>query len=384
MQNTALYIHWPFCKSLCPYCDFNSHIVSEINYSDWTKAYIKELDFFLQQIEKRKISSVFFGGGTPSLMEPKMIEEILSFISKYSSLDNIEITLEANPTSSEASKFYDFKKAGINRLSIGIQSLIDEDLKFLGRKHNANEGINTIELARNIFDNFSFDLIYARPKQTIEAWEKELKQALSFKSKHISLYQLTIEKGTPFYKLYNEKKFSLPSEEVSAELFDLTNNMLKLEGYNRYEISNYAKPNFESNHNLSYWNYDDYIGIGPGAHSRISNFQEKNKSAIMTYHLPVKWLKSVFEVNNGIQKIEPLTSDKIISEMIIMNLRTNLGINFSSLEQKTNRKIEEIIDINYVKILENENLAKFNDISLSLTNKGMNLHNYIVTRILKE
>lgn len=375
-NNISIYVHWPYCKSLCPYCDFNSHIAKSIDHDIWIESYKKEIDYFASNINGKKIISVFFGGGTPSLMDPKTIGGILNHLSKYADIENSEITLEANPTSSEAKKFKEFKSAGVNRLSIGVQSLIDLDLKILGREHNSKEAKKVIKDAANIFDNYSFDLIYARPNQNIADWKKELKEAISLSSKHISLYQLTIEKGTPFFKLYKDKKLNLPSNDKAAEFFDITHEILESNGYSRYEISNYSKPKFECKHNLTYWHYNDFIGIGPGAHSRI------NHSEIMMHHMPEKWLKEVLDKGNGIQKNKNLDLDTRIQEMIMMQLRARDGIEISKLEEYSNKSFSNIFDVQQIKRFTDENLINYNKKYLSLNSDGMNIYNYILSRII--
>ena len=296
LNNIAIYIHWPFCKSKCPYCDFNSHVREKIDEKSWFDAYITEISFFADKIVGKNITSIFFGGGTPSLMNPKLVEKIILELEKIGKfVDNIEITLEANPTSIEAQKFQDFKTAGINRVSIGIQSFNEEGLKFLGRTHSKNEAIEALEIAGNIFSNYSFDLIYARPNQSIKNWENELLSALKLAKNHLSLYQLTIEKGTSFFNDYRDKKFTMPSDVLAASMYELTREITKAHGFVDYEISNYAKQGFESKHNLSYWNYDEYLGIGPGSHSRI------DKYAMMMIHNPENLLAKVKTDNNGIQ-----------------------------------------------------------------------------------
>ncbi len=381
-NNISIYIHWPFCKSLCPYCDFNSHIMNEIDETQWREAYLKEIEYFKREIIGKKVKSIFFGGGTPSLMPVKIISSILESINSISDISDAEITLEANPTSSDSKKFKAFKDVGINRLSLGIQSFLDNDLKFLGREHNSLEAKDVINLAAGIFDNFSFDLIYGRPNQTLKSWENELKEAINFGSPHISLYQLTIEKGTPFYKMHKNGEFILPSLDLSADLFELTSDILKSNNFGRYEISNYSKKGFASIHNLCYWHYDDYVGIGAGAHSRISN--GNNKQSIMMLHRPDKWLESTFQNGNGIQKIEDLTLDQQIYEMVMMNLRIDSGIFEDKLFSKTGKKFDQIFSIDEILKLEKIHLLKYSkDIqNITLTENGMNLHSKITSQII--
>ena len=300
-----------------------------IDHAQWAKAYINEIEKFKDQISNKKITSIFFGGGTPSLMEPSTVQTIIDHICKMASVSNeTEITLETNPTSYEAEKFEAFKLAGINRVSIGIQSLNDEDLKFLGREHSSTEAINTIESAANIFDNYSFDLIYSRPKQTIANWQAELAAALKLAQNHLSLYQLTIEKGTKFYSMHQAKEFIMPSDNLSYQLFQLTKEMLEEAGLKRYEVSNFAKNDKESKHNLCYWQYDEYLGIGPGAHSRTNN-----TAAHQIYH-PGNWLKAAFEKNSANQQQEALTDEQIYNEILLMGLRLTKGISFAKLAKK--------------------------------------------------
>lgn len=276
----GIYIHWPFCKSKCPYCDFNSHVSERIEHSRWTAAYLKEIDVWADLTKGRVVDTVFFGGGTPSLMQADTVAEILAHIQKkWQVSNNWEVTLEANPTSFETEKFRDFYAAGVNRVSIGVQSLYEEDLKFLGREHSPDQARFAISEAQKIFSRVSFDLIYARPKQTLDAWRAELNEAIHMASGHMSLYQLTIEQGTPFHTRHARGEFKIPEQDLAADLFDMTQEMMSSAGMPAYEISNHAAEGQESRHNLIYWRYDDYAGIGPGAHGRLS--------LPLTNHLPL-------------------------------------------------------------------------------------------------
>ncbi len=295
MKPISIYIHWPFCLSLCPYCDFNSHVSNSINHTAWLEAYKKELSYFADRIAKRPVRSIFFGGGTPSLMEPTTILGIIAAISDIAIVDkNTEITLEANPTSYELEKFKEFKTAGINRVSIGVQSLRNERLLSLGRKHSAQNALDAIKSAATLFDKYSFDLMYATQNQDLKTWQDELKEAMGFARGHISLYQLTIEKGTPFFRLYKDKKLILPSNDEAADMYEWTNDYLQQNQYKRYEISNYAVSGHECLHNLCYWNYDEYIGIGPGAHSRLHN--KDGIVALMMTNKPQAWIKRSYGI----------------------------------------------------------------------------------------
>ncbi|NDF11972.1 MAG: coproporphyrinogen III oxidase [Proteobacteria bacterium] len=321
----ALYVHWPFCKAKCPYCDFNSHVASTIDHAAWRDAYTKEMAYYARELPKRELSSIFFGGGTPSLMEPETVAKVIEEAHKHWRFaPNIEITLEANPTSTEAGKFKAFRSAGVNRLSLGIQSLIETDLKFLGREHDVKEARAAIELAASIFENYSFDLIYARPGQTAESWEKELKTALALAAKHISLYQLTIEKGTPFYSQYQQKQFQLPQEDLAIDLYEMTKDIVGEKGMVDYEVSNYALPGYESKHNLAYWQYGEYLGIGPGAHSRLKHAE--GRRALLMQHRPDLWLSSVAEKSQGLQSEEIVNGESLKAEFLMMGLRLKEGI----------------------------------------------------------
>src|SRR5579863_145353 len=267
----ALYIHWPFCTSKCPYCDFNSHVRERIDEARWRNALLRELDRAAETLAGRRVASVFFGGGTPSLMAPQTAAALIERIATHWGLDDrTEITLEANPTSVEASRFAELRAAGVNRVSLGVQALDDGALKFLGRGHNAGEARGAVALAARLFPRFSFDLIYARPGQTLAAWRDELSAALAMAGNHLSLYQLTIEAGTAFATAYARGDFRLPDEETQAALYEVTQEALAAAGLPAYEISNHARPGEECRHNLVYWRYQDYLGIGPGAHGRLT------------------------------------------------------------------------------------------------------------------
>lgn len=381
-NDLSIYIHWPFCLSKCPYCDFNSHIANSIDDNNWLKSYEKEIEYFKDIIQDKYIKSIFFGGGTPSLMNPKIVEGIINKIKGLARIDKqTEITLEANPTSFETEKFKAFKAAGINRVSIGVQSLREDDLKKLGRTHDSLQAIKTIESANKIFSRVSFDLIYARSGQELKDWQQELKQAMELVTGHISLYQLTIEKGTPFYKLFHDGNLILPSSDIAAEMYEWTNDYLESQNYFRYEISNYAKKGQECVHNLTYWNYNDYLGIGPGAHSRIIE-NPSSVSAIMMWHKPEKWLEAVNNKNNGIQTNSKLTKQEIIEEILMMGLRLKNGINISALEQKIDAKLENILDISSLNHYQELDLIRLDD-NIYLTYKGLMLHSYIVPRLLQ-
>lgn len=330
-QTLGVYVHWPFCVSKCPYCDFNSHVANSVDINKWQQAFQKEIEFSALQSPDHTVHTIFFGGGTPSLMPSGLVADVVHSVKKnWKTSENLEVTLEANPTSVEANKFAEFKAAGVNRLSIGIQAFNDQDLNFLGRPHNISEGIKAIECAQKYFDRYSFDLIYARPNQTVASWTEELETALKYAAKHISLYQLTIEKGTQFYTAYNRGDFFLPTDVVSAELYNVTAEILCKKGLMQYEISNYAIPGEESHHNLIYWNYDDYVGVGPGAHGRIT--LNGQKCATRRHRAPDIWLDKVLKTGNGQVELAILSPQDQLVETLMMGLRLNKGLSFQKLD----------------------------------------------------
>lgn len=382
---TALYVHWPYCLSKCPYCDFNSHVASTIDHEAFEDAYMREIDHFANHIAGKHIPSIFFGGGTPSLMPPKLVAKIIDKIVQVAKVDaDTEITLEANPTSSEAKKFIGFRDAGVNRLSIGVQSLRAGDLKALGREHNVDEALKAIEMAAQVFSRTSFDLIYARSGQTLAAWQDELREAMQIAPGHISLYQLTIEKGTPFYKRHKEGEVVLPENDTAADMYLWTNDFLKQHGYGRYEISNYAKLGQECRHNLAYWHYDEYLGIGPGAHSRLQG--SGGVDAVMNWHKPEKWLAEVAEKGRGVQKRERLTQEELVSEILMMGLRLEEGVDERRLRELTGLGFEDCVDMEELRRFAAAGFLAFDTRAmlgnLKLTDKGLLLHSYIVPRLM--
>ena len=322
----GIYIHWPFCAAKCPYCDFNSHVRNNIDQKQWLKAYLSEVRRVSKNTSNRILNSVFFGGGTPSLIEPSVISGILNEIQKHwKTKDNFEVTLEANPGSVDAKNFKSYRAAGINRTSMGIQSLNEKDLKALGRTHTVQEALSAFEIAQENFTAVSFDLIYARQNQKLKHWEKELTQALGLGANHMSLYQLTIEQGTAFGDRYNRGLLKgLPNDDIASELYDITSNLCEDRGLKAYEVSNYAQEGFESVHNLIYWRYGDYIGIGPGAHGRLTI--DGRKYATETYLSPEDWLTKVESQDSGESCVTELSKKQQADEMVIMGLRLNEGV----------------------------------------------------------
>tara|TARA_R110000868_G_scaffold35321_9_gene126818 strand:- start:2308 stop:3492 length:1185 start_codon:yes stop_codon:yes gene_type:complete len=335
----GIYVHWPFCLSKCPYCDFNSHVVANVDQTQWASALVRELTFMRDLTGPRRVSSIFFGGGTPSLMEVATVEAVIGAIQRLWHVDNgVEISLEANPTSVEATRFYGYRAAGVNRLSLGVQSLDDKELKFLGRLHTADEALKAIGLARDIFPRLSFDLIYARPGQTRDAWAKELELALAHAVDHLSLYQLTIEDGTAFAKLYEKGSFKLPDEDEAVDLYKLTGDICGGYGLSAYEVSNYAKPEQECRHNLVYWRYGDYVGVGPGAHGRLTTGEGRIATAALK--APGAWLASVEAKDHGLETREFVSASEQGDEMMLMGLRLSEGVSLSRFERLSGQPLE--------------------------------------------
>tara|TARA_B110000438_G_scaffold191943_1_gene183579 strand:- start:1148 stop:2308 length:1161 start_codon:yes stop_codon:yes gene_type:complete len=375
----SIYIHWPYCLSKCPYCDFNSHISKEkIDQNKYTTLIKKELDYYSDIMSKKSVLSVFFGGGTPSLMEPSVIYNILNHIAKRFNFENpIEITLEANPTSVESDKFRHYSDFGINRVSIGVQSLNDKALKNLGRNHTSKEAISAIETAHQYFKSISLDLIYCRPGQKKKEWEKELIQALALDTHHISLYQLTIEPDTMYEKLFRSGKLILPDEELSRELYLITELLCKNYSLFKYEISNFSKRGHESVHNLNYWNSGEWIGVGPGSHSRIES-QDNQRISIVNEYDPQKW--EYYMRKSGFSYIEKqeLTQEHIRDEYILMSMRTSKGmdinkyINLGGYLDK--EKIESLTIDGYIRMDKNTNY-------LQITSKGSIISDHIISEL---
>ncbi len=334
MDPLALYIHWPFCLSKCPYCDFNSHIRERIPEARFIAALRQELAFEANRLGRRQVGSIFFGGGTPSLMQPESVAALIADARLlFDVAPDAEITLEANPTSIEAGRFRGYAAAGVNRISIGVQSLDEAALKFLGREHSAGQARAAIELARGIFPRISFDLIYARPEQTLRQWQAELDQALSLAADHLSLYELTIEQGTKFATLYGRGAFALPDEDLASALIDATAETAARHGLAQYEISNYAKPGGESRHNLAYWRYQNYAGIGPGAHGRLTLGSEL--FATSRHRAPEIWADLVEEKGTGATVEEAIGRQDRGREALLMGLRLSEGISFATYERRT-------------------------------------------------
>ncbi len=338
-QPFGIYVHWPYCQAKCPYCDFNSHVRAEVEEDRWMRAITRELQAVaeLQNGARTQVASIFFGGGTPSLMSGRAVGTVLDAIGKLWPLAaDAEVTLEANPSSVEQGRFHDYRMAGVNRLSVGVQSLDDVALKTLGRLHNALEARRAVELASAIFPRASFDLIYARPRQTPSAWAAELSAALEFGTEHMSLYQLTIEPGTPYAVLAREGRLKVPDEDVAAALFDVTQEICQANGFPAYEVSNHARVGAESRHNLIYWRYGDYAGVGPGAHGRLT--LGKKRIATQAERLPERWLALVEENNSGFTMDEVAPEDAA-REHLLMALRLTEGIDLAAYAARWGRAL---------------------------------------------
>jgi len=330
----ALYVHWPFCVSKCPYCDFNSHVRETIDQDAWRKALLTDLAYEARLLPGRTLGSIFFGGGTPSLMPPATVAALIEAAGRYWPLaDDVEITLEANPSSVEADRFADLRAAGINRVSLGVQAFDDERLAFLGRAHSAREGLDAIATAQRNFARVSFDLIYALPGDTEQQWSSDLDRAIGLGTEHLSLYQLTIEPGTRFAAMAAKGTLTPLDADYAGGLFELTQAWTAAAGIPAYEISNHARPGAESRHNLTYWRYGDYAGIGPGAHGR------RDGRATLRHRKPENWLTAISRNNHGIELEEALTDSERATEALVMGLRLAEGLDVqrSGLEPFVNR-----------------------------------------------
>lgn len=336
----GVYIHWPFCAAKCPYCDFNSHVRHEpVDEVRFLAAYRTQIAHFAALLPGRSITSIFFGGGTPSLMHPETVAGLIDALGQTWTLpDDVEITLEANPSSVEAKRFAGYRAAGVNRLSLGVQALNDADLVKLGRLHDAATALNAIELARDTFPRLSFDLIYARPGQLLEDWLEELDRAIDLAADHLSLYQLTIEPGTPFFDLQARGKLKVPDTELAAQLYERTIERCAVRGLEPYEVSNHARPHAQCRHNLVYWRSEDYVGIGPGAHGRLT--VNGRRMATAGERHPETWLQQIETDGHGLNVRDELTSEEAGDELLLMGLRLREGVDLTRFEQVSGRRID--------------------------------------------
>jgi oxygen-independent coproporphyrinogen-3 oxidase len=339
----ALYIHWPFCAAKCPYCDFNSHVRERLDRGRFARALLAEMEHEAARAGRRRLASIFFGGGTPSLMDP---DDVAALIARARALFDaepaLEITLEANPTSVERGRLAGFRDAGVNRVSLGVQALEKEALRFLGRQHDVGDAVAALEIARGLFPRISFDLIYARPGQTEAAWRAELRQALALVADHLSLYQLTIEEGTRFATLHARGAFALPAPEEAARLYDATAEEAARHGLLSYEISNYAVPGAECRHNLAYWRYGDYLGLGPGAHQRM--LRPEGMEALRRHRGPEEWLARVERDGHGTAAVEWLTPAERGREALLMGLRLAEGMDPARIAARSGLPFDALVD----------------------------------------
>ena len=336
----GIYVHWPFCKAKCPYCDFNSHVRHQpVDALSFARALGAELAWFAGRTKGREVTSIFFGGGTPSLMPPQAVGHVLDTIAGLWSVSpDVETTLEANPTSIEAENFRGYRAAGVNRVSVGVQALNDQDLKALGRQHSADEALAAFRLAAKVFPRVSFDMIYARPGQTVEQWRGELSRALAEQQGHMSLYQLTIEPGTAYFDLHERGSLVTPTDDRAADLYDLTQELTEKAGLPAYEVSNHAAPGQESRHNLLYWRYGEYAGVGPGAHSRLAD--GGNRLALIAEKHPETWRELVTSQGHGIVSETTVLPPDQASEYLLMGLRIGEGIDLDRYAALAGREID--------------------------------------------
>ena len=374
-DTVALYVHWPFCVTKCPYCDFNSHVRAQVDDAAWCAGLLADLAHEAARLPGRQLASIFFGGGTPSLMPPATVAAIIDAATgHWPATPDIEITLEANPSSVEAARFAGFAVAGVNRLSLGLQALDDGDLKLLGRPHDLAQGLAALAVAQKHFGRVSFDLIYDRPGMTTQSWTAELGRALGFGTDHLSLYQLTLEPGTRFTALHAKGQLTLPDADTSADLFELTRAMTAAAGIPAYEVSNHARAGSESRHNITYWTYGDYAGIGPGAHGR--------RQGVATERLkkPETWLAAVTAHGHGMASEISLGSDEKATEALVMGLRLGTGIDAAVFEARTGLALAAVLRADRVARIAGQGLLVHDTLGLRLTLAGQPF----VDAVLKE
>ena len=386
MNNLSIYVHWPWCKSKCPYCDFNSHTFKQYDEQLYVDCILKELETTYSNLNEeqknQKVCSIYFGGGTPSLMQATSVKQIIDKIKDIFTLtDNVEISTECNPTSAEAQKMKEFADCGVNRVSIGVQSLRNDLLKFLGREHDKAEAMKAIKYAFSAVENVNFDLIYGLPDQSLDDWKSDLEYALSVGTPHISCYQLTIEKNTAFYNLYKKKQLIMPSIDTQAEFFDYTRKFLMQHGYENYEVSNFAKPGFDCKHNVNIWQYNSYIGVGAGAHGRYIN---KYGDYIATQNIkaPSQYMDRIESQENAYSKTEILGVDEISFEMLLLGFRLKEGLNLKHLKQITSKDITDVVNEEKLNLFVKQGLLEYSGDYLRLTEKSYHLLNQIIEELL--
>jgi len=364
----ALYIHWPFCLAKCPYCDFNSHVRDSVDHAAWEAALLADLRHEADLAGGEKLDSIFFGGGTPSLMPPALVARLLNEAEQlWGFAPGIEITLEGNPSSVETANYADLVAAGVNRASLGLQALDDQTLRFLGRLHNASEGLKAVETAQNVFDRVSIDLIYARPNQSAAEWEAELAQAIALGTSHMSLYQLTIEPGTRFETMVRKGDFAPLDDDACADLFTLTREQTAAAGLPAYEISNHARIREESRHNLTYWRYQDYVGIGPGAHGR------RGGEATVRHKKPENWLSAVAANRQGMAESRVLGTREQAAEAMLMGLRLREGIDLAGLAARFGLAAAALLDPAKAELYRQQGLVWQDGAKVGVTEAGMPL-----------
>lgn len=378
----GIYVHWPFCLSKCPYCDFNSHVAETIDHDRWRRGLIRELETLANRVRTRSPVSVFFGGGTPSLMAPDTVADIIETARRIWPLGpEIEITLEANPTSVEAGQLRAFRDAGVNRVSLGVQALNDDALRFLGRGHDSKEAIAAVETAHGIFDRVSFDLIYARPEQSLAAWKAELRDALALAGEHLSLYQLTIEPGTAFHSLHLRGAFTIPDDDAGGALYEATGDILATAGLPAYEISNHARPGAESRHNLVYWRGREYLGVGPGAHGRLLGVGGR-AVATRTHRAPAIWLDRVEQDGHALVEETLVSPDERLVEILMMGLRLTEGVPLARIERVSGLPFNQALDLAVINDLVDAGYMELGEKTLRATPGGRQRLNAVLSTLL--
>ena len=378
MTPLALYIHFPFCKSKCPYCDFNSHVLQTMGEDTWAQAICHQLTHSHTLTQGRPLASLFFGGGTPSLLAPATVNQVLTHVNHLWGISpHTEISLEANPTSVEVSHLEGYKAAGVNRLSMGIQSLDPAALSFLGRTHSRDEALHALKAAQKIFARYSFDLIYARPGQTLDQWKAELTQALDLTGGHLSLYQLTIEPGTVFAIRHARGEFQMPDEALADDLYEMTGTMAAQKEMYAYEVSNYAKAGHECQHNMIYWTYGDYIGVGPGAHGRLT-LSDGTRMATEQAKAPQTWLEIVENGDPAPQVTRSIDCANSVFEIMMMGLRIRQGISKSRFQEVTGKPVSETLPLHKLSALIEEGLLEETPEALRPTAEGLKRVNGIL------
>jgi putative oxygen-independent coproporphyrinogen III oxidase len=378
----GIYVHWPFCRAKCPYCDFNSHVSGEVDHERWARALTAEIDRYAGEIGPRTLRSIFFGGGTPSLMAPATVVAVIERATAcFAPAPDLEITLEANPTSSEAARFRALRSAGVNRVSLGVQALDDGALHFLGREHTAAEALAAVDLAAGLFARFSFDLIYGRPGQTPADWAAELTRALPHADGHLSLYQLTIEPGTRFELLQRTGALVMPADDAQADLYELTQECLAGAGLPAYEISNHARPGETCRHNLLYWRCGEWLGIGPGAHGRLD--LDGARLATEAWRLPKAWLERAERTGSGERMRVALTRAEQAEELLVMGLRLREGVDLSRLQAVAGQSVDQLLDLAALDRLVADGLLERRGPHLAATAAGRQRLNALLAAILR-